>query len=260
MQFHDGIFIDMRQARGRLSRRDQNAILLGLYGGYFRSKKLLSVKPEKTLVVVSPSYARFGGGVTARTLPSGEIVIGVASKRRRVPPFWFSSIIASHYKHELHHLARRKRIGFEKFHKGNLAENVVTEGLALAFERETGQPSPLFVDREKIAIMACRFFADYDVKGKYGEWIRDGKDSGYAFSDAFVQSYLTATGQKASQAVGVDAMEVVKLWISEGCKAVCPQPRYVPRLKSKRLFRPTWRVPQYKHLNTLRQSKRACFG
>lgn len=114
--------------------------------------------------------------------------------------------------HEFHHAMRWRGPGCE----GNLAQMLVSEGLAQVFEEEVLGEAPFFsqvtiTDRE----IAQARSALYEPKFSQAKWFFGAEDVtlhfGYTYGYRLCKAYALTTGQKASELVNVPTLKVVQL-------------------------------------------------
>jgi len=114
--------------------------------------------------------------------------------------------------HEFHHAMRWRGPGCD----GNLAQMLVSEGLAQLFEEEVLGEAPFF-SRVPITdgeITEARS-AIYEPKFSQAKWFFGAEDVilhfGYTYGYQLCRAFATATGQKASELVGVPSPKVIQL-------------------------------------------------
>jgi len=146
----------------------------------------------------------------------------------------FASSVSAVLAHELHHCARAHALGSS--HGRSYGEKLVAEGLACCFEEEIGEPTPFYAVeckddalRRFSAKAKARLENERDgLENPWNDWM-SGNDwmfgrasddpefpyqCGYSTGYALVRRWVDATGSTPSSSAGVEASEIVGMWLN----------------------------------------------
>lgn len=124
----------------------------------------------------------------------------------------FVEKLSSTYFHELHHLARIATVGYGE----TLEEAIVTEGLALAMEREMGYTTSYhqFENPSELSLVLQEFEKERHKKYyDHNQWFfgegRLPKWSGYKLGYYFVSKYFETSDKKSSNSFSTPAEAIL---------------------------------------------------